>query len=196
MAITFVSFEGIDGAGKTTLIREVHELLRMSRNVYSRYAPSWRDDVTRRSEVDSLHPRLQIFEYIQDFKFLQEKFAKLPNNIVVLQDRWADSTNVYQNIPPNDIEAPYLNGVVHPDITFYLQCFPITAFDRLTAKGETPDLEELQNLSDRYTKFMAEESFRKHRLIVPIPWHFDLEQQIDLVCYHIRAFELKRSTTS
>lgn len=192
MANTFVSFDGIDGAGKTTLIREVNDLLRRSRNVYSSYAPSWRDDTKRRSEVENLHPWKQIFEYIQDFKFLQEKFAALPDNTVILQDRWADSTYVYQNIPLNDVESPYLNGVDYPDITFYLQCFPITAFDRLTAKGETPDLDELKDLSNKYSTYFAKESVSKYRWLVTIPWHFSLPEQIDLVIYYLKVYETRK----
>ena len=67
---------------------------------------------------------------------IQQRLDNLPDGTIVLQDRWADSTYVYQLDGEKAIGDPDpFSQVRYPDLTFYLPVPPSIAYSRLVFRG-------------------------------------------------------------
>jgi len=186
-----LAFEGIDGAGKTTLIQSVRELLSPWCHVVTSYAPSWRD---RQEAVRAEHAHLsradRINRYTDDFLSIQQRLDNLPDGTIVLQDRWADSTYVYQMDGERAIGDPDpYSGVRYPDVTFYLPVPPGVAYSRLVFRGERPDKYDLSRLASNYDWHMIRESRTTDRIIGWIPWQVDSQKQAYIVQSYLSTLD-------
>lgn len=191
MAYKMLVFEGIDGAGKTTLIEAVRELMEPWCHVVTSYAPSWRD---RQEAVRTEHAHLsrteRIKRYTDDFLSIQQRLNDLPYGTIVLQDRWADSTYVYQMDGERANDEPDLyNRVRYPDLTFYLSVPPSVAYSRLVFRGEKPDKYDLSRLSNNYDRHMIRESRTTDRIIGWIPWQVDSQKQAYIVQSYLSTLD-------
>jgi thymidylate kinase len=169
MNYLMVSVEGIDGAGKTSLIAETarHFRLRGDLGIDGKpvepvisYAPTWRDDAERTAYVKGFPLGNQADHFYSDFLQIHIALSSLPRASVVLQDRWYDSMMAYQG--PNDetllpFAKEYLKGLPCPQLTIYLQCSVETAAQRLADRGEIPDRDHLQSVANRYDRLFAAE---------------------------------------
>lgn len=198
MAYKMLVFEGIDGAGKTTLIEAVRELLVPWCHVVTSYAPSWRDRQEQdRAEHAHLSRTEWIKRYTEDFLKIQQGLDDLPHGTIVLQDRWADSTCVYQAQERSWIAearlaieaAPYDQGVRYPDLTFYLPVPPSVAYSRLVFRGERPDKYDLSRLASNYDRHMIRESRTTDRIIGWIPWQVDSQKQAYIVQSYLSTLD-------
>ncbi len=110
----FVTFEGIDGSGKSTASRLVAESLeKRGERVFLTGEPthSWLGDAIRRAYHDDVGPLAESFLFLADrAAHLEEIRAHLARGELVLCDRYADSTYAYQ--------AARLEGVVERPIEF------------------------------------------------------------------------------
>ena len=191
MAYKMLAFEGIDGAGKTTLIESVRELLSPWCHVVTSYAPTWRD----RQEADrEEHAHLSRTEWIKrctdDFLQIQQRLDNLPDGTIVLQDRWADSTYVYQDGEMvKSKPGPYAHYVRYPDLTFYLPCPPTIAYHRLVQRGEKPERYELDRLASNYDRHMIRESRTTDRIIGWIPWQVHSQKQAYIVQSYLSTLD-------
>lgn len=173
--MVLVTFEGMDGSGKTTLIKTVQEhfqsggctgtdgqpiVAQMSK------APSWGD--LRQVEVNQMPPARAAAEFFRDMRDMQSRWREH----VILQDRWAESTIVYQAmISPIaehdrliadvavDIESivQAALSLMSPDLTIYLQCDPEIAQKRIQKRdgANNADIERLQMIGDGYNELYA-----------------------------------------
>lgn len=191
MGYKMLAFEGIDGAGKTTLIEAVRELLIPWCHVVTSYAPSWRDNLEAdRAEHAQLSRAERIWRYRDDFLSIQHRLNDLPDGTIVLQDRWTDSTYVYQmdGERANDEPDPY-NRVRYPDLTFYLPVPPSVAYSRLVFRGERPDKYDLSRLASNHDRHMIRESRTTDRIIGWIPWQLDSQKQAYIVQAYLPALD-------
>lgn len=177
MNYLMVSFEGIDGAGKTSLIAETAKRFRLRGDLgingkpvepHISFAPTRRDDTEKTAYVKGLSPGDQVNYFYQDFLAIHEKLSSLPQGLVVLQDRWYDSMMAYQG--PEDetllsFAKEYSKGLPCPQLTIYLQCSVETAAQRLADRGETVDRDHLRSVASRYDRLYAAE-------IVPHNWRW------------------------
>ena len=191
MGYRMLSFEGIDGSGKTTLIEAVRELLIPWCHVVTSYAPSWRD---RQEAVRAEHAHLsrteRIKRYTNDFLLIQQRLNDLPYGTIVLQDRWADSTYVYQMDSERTTGDPDpYSGVRYPDLTFYLPVPPGVAYSRLVFRGERPDKYDLSRLASNYDRHMIRESRTTDRIIGWIPWQVDSQKQAYIVQSYLSTLD-------
>lgn len=110
----FVTFEGIDGSGKSTVSRIVAESLeKRGEKVFLTGEPthSWLGDAIRRAYHDDVGPLAESFLFLADrAAHLEEIRAHLARGELVLCDRYADSTYAYQ--------AARLEGVVGKPMAF------------------------------------------------------------------------------
>lgn len=169
MNYLMVSFDGIDGAGKTSLIAETVKRFRLRGDLgvdgqpvepHTSFAPTWRDDAEKTAYVKGLSPGDQVNHFYHDFLRIHEKLSSLPRASIVLQDRWYDSMMAYQG--PEDetllpFAAEYSKGLPCPQLTIYLQCSVETAAQRLMDRGETVDQDHLRSVASRYDRLYAAE---------------------------------------
>lgn len=151
----FVTFEGIDGAGKSTVIRRIAEWLTESgRDVLitrepggSFFGPKVREILL---EGDAITPKAEVFLFLADRTQHVDGTIKpfLAKGGVVLCDRYADSTLVYQGYGRGlDIEMlKTLNGIatsnLQPEVTVLLDLDPAVSISR-TTKGDRMDRESM-----------------------------------------------------
>lgn len=143
----FITFEGVEGAGKSTQVKNLEEYLNNK---------DFKTLVTRQpggSELGKhvrnliLNPELndkpsdlaEMFLYLADRSHHVEKtiLPALENNIVVISDRYVDSHIAYQGYARGfDLEKlKYLNSIasknLEPDITFLFDLDPIIGLNRV-----------------------------------------------------------------
>lgn len=151
-----VSFEGIDGSGKTTLISLLKWRLVMEHQLYvsSFREPGGTEEGERIREILKTEPYLNPISAFLLFsaarmelqKVLERSFA---SDCVIL-DRYYDSTYAYQvaaGVPLHLVEVVTSSVVnIKPDLTVYLDIEPELALKRLKAQGDTEDNQEIDYL--------------------------------------------------
>ena len=154
-----ISFEGIDGSGKSTQAGLLERSLRTSgRNVILLREPGGTAVGERIRSIlldrahDDMAPLAEVFLYLAARAQITAQciVPALERGDIVIMDRFRDSTTVYQGFARglgtdnmerlNDIAT----GGVTPDITFVIDCETPYALSRV---GESPDRLESEGLS-------------------------------------------------
>ncbi|HLE55150.1 MAG TPA: dTMP kinase [Thermoplasmata archaeon] len=161
----FVTFEGIDGSGKSTVSRLVAESLeKRGERVFLTGEPthSWLGDAIRRAYHDDVGPLAESFLFLADrAAHLEEIRAHLVRGELVLCDRYADSTYAYQAARLEgvvDKPMAFLQGisepwVVPPDLTILLRISAEAGLARIAdrpAKVRFEDLSLLTKVAANY----------------------------------------------
>ena len=140
-----ITFEGIDGSGKSTLIKQVGEYLKSKNlNTLITYEP-YDEDIRNLIKSGKYLPKAELALFTADRVQHIENiiFPALKNNMIILCDRFIDSTIAYQfggnGISPDVIKAMYklLNYPIYPERTYYL---------------DIPISEAMFRISKRYSK--------------------------------------------
>lgn len=140
-----ITFEGIDGSGKSTLIKQVGEYLKSKNlNTIITYEP-YDEDIRSLIKSGKYLPKAELALFTADRVQHIENIIlpALKNNMIVLCDRFIDSTIAYQfggnGISPDIIKAMYklLNYPIYPERTYYL---------------DIPISEAMFRISKRYSK--------------------------------------------
>ncbi len=151
----FVSFEGIDGSGKTTVSRLVaDELASRGSKVFLTGEPTslWPGDAVRRAYKDDLGPLTETFLFLADRAAHQEEIRHhLDAGEIVLCDRYADSTYAYQGARLEGVlEGPvtFLQRIarpwlLEPDLTILLSLPAETGLRRIADRADHVRFEEL-----------------------------------------------------
>ncbi len=133
MLTGFVTFEGIDGSGKTTVSRLVAESLRAKGHrvhLTSEPTKSWLGDAVRRAYDDDVGAIAESFLFLADrAAHLTDIRAHLQNRELVLCDRYADSTYAYQGArleglvkdPIHFLQRASEPWALRPDVTILLR---------------------------------------------------------------------------
>ncbi|MEW6553499.1 MAG: dTMP kinase [Actinomycetota bacterium] len=132
----FISFEGVEGSGKTTQVNMLHaHLLRMNREVLSTHEPGGTrigEDI-RRIILDpafqEMHPMTETILYAADRAQHYYEVIKpaLDAGKVVICDRFIDSTLAYQGVARRvGMEGvqnlnEWITNDLYPDMTFLLE---------------------------------------------------------------------------
>ncbi len=157
----FITFEGGDGAGKTTLMEGLYEyLLKKGAPVLKTRAPGGTDlgNKIRSLLLDgkkSIDKRAELFLFMADrSQHVQEVILPaLAENKIVLCDRFNDSTVAYQGAA-RELNSDrvrelcdFATGGLQPDFTFYLDIDPAVGLQRSIKKSGTPDRMESEALA-------------------------------------------------
>ncbi len=165
----FIVFEGIDGAGKTTLSKKLAEFL-LSRGIKTiptgePFDPNLREILKKKD----LTPWEETFLFLTDrgIHVRELILPKLGEGYTVISDRFYLSTFAYQGfgrgLPLGELKE--LNrrvvGDLKPDITFLVDLPPEEALKRIERDGRSADrfekLEFLKKVREGFLKLAEEE---------------------------------------
>lgn len=152
-AARFISFEGIDGSGKSTQLRRLAESLRAGgRSVVTTREPGGAPgaETIRRLLVEgepgrwSPETETLLFTAARRDHLERTILPALDRGDTVLTDRFADSTRVYQGVARADLRGAVdaLHALMisrEPDLTLILDLDPETALARGLARGGPED---------------------------------------------------------
>lgn len=154
----FLSFEGGEGAGKSTQIQALSAWLReQGQQVLvtrqpggTEYGQRIRHLILEHHPTELLSPRAELFLYLADRAHHVDTVIRpaLAAGQIVICDRYADSTLAYQGYARGlDLaELKTLNqlatGGLQPDVTFWLDLDPVLGHERL---GDRPGKDRLES---------------------------------------------------
>lgn len=160
--VSFIGFEGVDGAGKTTQLKLLEENFRntqKTREIICTREPF--DEAIRNllhSNATNYSPLVQLFLLSASRTHHRQALIEpaLKRNALVLTDRWTFSTLAYQgyglglnkNII-NDYNNVSTNGI-SPDINFIIDIDIATMFERIKARGI--EMSSYENLGQDFFK--------------------------------------------
>lgn len=170
-----ITFEGIDGSGKSTLIKQVGEYLKSKNlNTIITYEP-YDEDIRNLIKSGKYLPKAELALFTADRVQHIENIIlpALKNNMIVLCDRFIDSTIAYQfggnGISPDVIKAIYklLNYPIYPERTYYLDIPVSEAMFRISKryskeydKYDCQSYEFYQNIQIGYKQAIREDPSR------------------------------------
>ena len=166
----FITFEGPDGAGKSTQVQLLREYLAESEPVYIREPGGTSvGEAIRSLLLDSKHEIDAVAEMYLFFAARAQGVKELIDpalaaNKIVIADRYHDSTIAYQGAG-SGIEVPWPDTFPKPDLTFLLQIPAEEGLFRVVKAGkkdrmESKDLDFHQRVSARYQLMAQEEPER------------------------------------
>ncbi len=175
-----ITFEGIDGSGKSTQAKRLYEFLRSMGKEVSLYRDPGSTPLAeeiRRLLLDySMDPttELLLFESARSSLVWERIFPDLKAGKLVIVDRFIDSTTAYQGYG-RQINLGTVNILNHiairgrkPDLTFVLNVSLETALERLRRSGKPTRFEDpsfLSRVRDAYIIMVSQEKERRMFLI-------------------------------
>lgn len=156
----FITFEGIDGCGKSTQARLLTDKLRSAREVdsviWTKEPGGWPGGTSLRQvllEGSLRHPLTELFLFLADRCEHVEQviLPALAVGKIVVCERYNDSTVAYQRggrgIDGEKIDALFRwASFPLPDITFWIDLPAEKAYDRMVSRGTPPDRLESEGL--------------------------------------------------
>ncbi len=156
----FITFEGGDGAGKSTLIDKIHRYLEQDSDVITTRAPGGtaigqkiRDLLLHTHDLP-LSARCELLLYLADrAQHVEELIVPaLQQGKIVLCDRFNDSTIAYQG-GARGLDAEVVSQLcqlacsdLKPDLTLYLDLDPKIGLERIKKTGLAKDRIESETL--------------------------------------------------
>lgn len=151
MAATFLSFEGIDGSGKSTQARTLAETLRgLGNNVCLTREPGGSkgaEEIRRlvlEGEADRWSTETELLLFTAARRDHLEKTIRpaLARGEVVITDRFADSSRIYQGLTRGELRQTVdrLHDLMigtEPDLTLLIDIDPALGLARATARAGT-----------------------------------------------------------
>ncbi len=138
----FIAVDGIDGAGKTTLVQQLAAALIEFSPIITKEPTNdslWGMKLRSAAYDGRLSPDQELEYYRKDRQDHIEKLIKpaLKSNRVVITDRYADSTLAFQTKTPAEADELYdklLPETLVPDISFILKCPVEIGLSRVIAR--------------------------------------------------------------
>jgi dTMP kinase len=141
----FIAVDGIDGSGKSTLVRNIAALLEPFRPLTTK-EPTDASPWGRRLRTSAMQVRLPRATEIEYFhKDRLQHIADvirpaLESGRVVITDRYVDSTLAFQAASPEEADVLYAHylqaDILPPDVTMILQCAVSTGLQRLQVRDK------------------------------------------------------------
>jgi len=170
----FVTFEGIDGSGKTTVSRLVAKKMRSRGHAVfltSEPTTGWLGDAVRQAVEDDLGAITEAFLFLADRSaHIPQIRSRLSAGDLVLCDRYADSTYAYQGArlvgvvpdPIHSLQAASKGWVLPPDLTILLRVPPELGIKRIRdrpSKVRFEDLALLKRVAANYNRLARSRRF-------------------------------------
>jgi dTMP kinase len=162
----FITFEGIDGSGKSTISKLVYKKLKnKGYDVILTFEPtnSWLGKIVKKNIKTNSDPFETSFVFIADRIEHCKKIKKwLDQNKIVLCDRYAESTYAYQaaqmqNIIDNPIKwlkQLSKNHIIKPDRIFLFVIKPKDALARIKQRDELIPFEKIDFLTKVHKNYL------------------------------------------
>lgn len=175
----FITFEGVEGAGKSTLMQSLYEFLK-SKNipVIQTYEPGGTllgkqlREILIHREKDTISKKAEIFLFLADrANHVKEIIIPaLRQGTVVLCDRYTDSTIAYQGSEKIDDTklqelCSFATDNLQPNITFLLDIDPGLSLARLSDRDHFENKEIAFHQGIR-KKFLKLASIYKNRFVI------------------------------
>ena len=172
----FITFEGIDGSGKSTISKLVYEQLKSKGyNVVLTYEPTntWIGKKVQKCIETNADPFITAFTFTADRLEHGKQIQKwLDENKIVLCDRYAESTYAYQGAQlQNLIKDPILwlkelvkNRIPIPDRTYIFVIEPKKSIKRIQDRNNLIPFEKvsfLEKVHKNYLKLSFGKRFMK-----------------------------------
>ena len=174
MLAGFVTFEGIDGSGKTTVSHLVLEKLRSrGHSVFLTSEPTtgWLGDLVRRGIEEDVNAITESFLFLADRSaHIGQIRSHLEKGELVLCDRYADSTFAYQGArlvgvlpdPIRFLQNASRGWLLSPDLTILLRVSPELGMNRIQGrpmKIRFEDLGLLRRVAANYDRLARSRRF-------------------------------------
>jgi len=142
----FITFEGIDGSGKTSIVHRIEPELRgrgYKVVLTSEPTRTWLGDAVRKSYDDDVGPLAETFLFLADrARHTEEIRTWLKDGTIVISDRYADSTYAYQGArlegvvkdPIRWLQRVSAPAILEPDLTILLEVPPRLGLRRIAAR--------------------------------------------------------------
>ena len=168
--MTFITIEGIDGVGKSTLHAELGSHLSDLNPIMTREPGGTKIGIALRNilksrEYPELSPYAEAFLFAADHaQHLHEiVIPGLKQNRLIISDRYYDSRLAYQQITLSDvcqdpalfIRTIHADWTISPDHTFLLILDPKKAYERSKHRGEVDRFEAVEQLERFQRAFLA-----------------------------------------
>jgi len=162
---TFIAVEGLDGAGKTTLVEALDEQFDIRET--SEPSEFWTGEQLRKALRSEMPPFVDFFLFMADRHLHIDELIKpaVEDGEIVVSDRFADSTRVYQPEQlKGDVTNPgyWIESVMEPwnyppDIVLYVQIGVDTALERADEEEKYEKREMLEAVKENYEALVAEQ---------------------------------------
>jgi len=172
----FITFEGIDGSGKSTISNLVYKKLKSKDlDVVLTYEPtdSWIGKQVKKCIKEKTDPFVTTFVFMAD-RIEHEKHIQnwLCQRKIVLCDRYIDSTYAYQGVqlqglvknPMKWLKELSKNHFIRPDRTFFFVIDPKDSLARIQNRENLVPFERLaflKKVHKNYMKLALEKRFMK-----------------------------------
>jgi dTMP kinase len=162
----FVTFEGIDGSGKTTIAKLVYQRLRANRyKVVLTYEPtnSWIGKCVQNCIETGCDPFVTAFTFIADrIEHCKQIKQWLEEGNIVLCDRYAESTYAYQGAqlqkevqnPMQWLQELSKGRILSPDRTFLFIIDPKVSLARIQNRKTLIPFERLSFLKQVHRNYL------------------------------------------
>ena len=172
----FITFEGIDGSGKSTISKLVYEKLRkMDYEVILTYEPTdtWIGKQVKKCIETGADPFITALTFTADrFEHVKQIQKWLDEKKIVLCDRYAESTYAYQGVQLQDfikepikwLKALALNRIPVPDRTYIFLIEPKLSIKRIQNRENLIPFEKvsfLEKVHENYLKLAIGKQFMK-----------------------------------
>ncbi len=172
----FVTFEGIDGSGKSTIMKIVYSRLKKNGyDIIKTFEPTdtWIGKQVQKSIKTDNDPYVTALTFIADRILHGKQINKwLDKDKIVLCDRYAESTYAYQGAQmQKDIENPMnflqdlsKNRIPLPDRTYLFLIKPEKAISRIQNRDELIPFERkqfLEKVQNNYLRLAKGKRFKK-----------------------------------
>ena len=172
----FVTFEGIDGSGKSTVSKLVYKKLKSNGyNVKLTYEPTdtWIGKCVQKCIETKTDPFVTAYAFIADRIEHCKKIQKwLDSGKIVISDRYSDSTYAYQgaqmenlvNNPIKWLKELSKNRIIIPDRTYVFIIEPKMSLKRIQNRDNLIPFEKvsfLEKVHKNYLKLSVEPHYKK-----------------------------------
>ena len=145
----FIVFEGIDGSGKSSVIKRLKESLEAKgRKVIVTAEPTDSAAGKLVATSDDLSPEAEALLFTADRAIHTEQVKKwIAEGYAVLCDRYFASTLAYQSAAGMDLEwlkAINSKAIIRPDVTILMDIDPEVSLKRVSERGEMSRFEKLE----------------------------------------------------
>lgn len=142
-----ITFEGIDGSGKSTALQTVSKQMDAPHWVTAEETDHWTGECVRRAISEHAPPLQTLFLFLADRAHHAPQIEAKLQAGHVLCDRYAESTLAYQSVTVGDVG--WLQGLHRGPVASHVLLFDLpadVAVARATARGDTTPYEKVEFL--------------------------------------------------